>query len=204
MTKAEGQDRYLDSSRILRGLEEAERNHQLDAQGVLDELAKAVAHCDRKFEYHSEAADAYMLARAAFFAEAKRRTSLSGPERAYRSNALRNGRPDPVAKEGFRPFCARVGISKQMGHRLAAIGASPDPKSALATHRAKGKAKQAKYHKIRHLDKIIDPLILIKKAWFALSPVQRTEFLRWAVDGGEPVKATKPANRGAAQYEARA
>lgn len=66
-------DRYLDSSRVIRELEEAEQAHQLDAQGVLDELAQAARHCEAAGNTAQEIADNYMLARAAYFAEVRRR-----------------------------------------------------------------------------------------------------------------------------------
>lgn len=174
-----GEDRYLDSSRVLRELEEAERNHQLDTQGVLDELAKACSYCGKKNIHHQGQADAYMLARSAYFAEAKRRLTLSPTENSLRASSARYGRSDPIAKEGFKPFCERIGVSRALARDLAVVGSASDPVAALKELRGKSRARQQRYHTIlRELRD--DPLTAIKKVWHKLSPAQRRAFLEWA------------------------
>lgn len=183
-------DRYLNSSRVIRELAEAEEQHQLDHQGVLDELSRACAHCDKKGAYHQGQADAYMLARAAYFAEAKRRTTLSSAEVMLRYHARKEGRPDPVAKEGFPEFCQRIGAGVSTARNLARIAEAPDPLKKLnemrAYHREKHQEKARKRQRVAGRvglitvrDKLDDPLSRIKTEWGLLSFQQRLDFLTW-------------------------
>lgn len=181
-------DRYIDSSRIIRELSDAEEKCQLDGQGVLDELARATAHCDRKARYHGEAADAYMLARAAYFAEAHRRTVMSPTETALNAQAAKSGMPSPVAKAGFKDFCSTVGVSRNHASFLVKIGNDTNPAQALKDAREYRHPRRAAYAKKARqiVDEVQkDPLSAIKKLWARLSPVQKKEFLSWALKVGE-------------------
>lgn len=157
MTK-EPQDRYLNSAKYIRELEIAEEKNQLDAQGVLDELGKAVAHCDKKSDEYIKKSDEYMLARAAYFAEAKRRIK-SGFE--------------------FAEFLKSAGISRGHGYRLAKFGNSNDPQQALEEFRVK-KEMRAREVKKAAAREPSSPYAEMARLWWKLSISERHKFLTWA------------------------
>ncbi len=187
-------DRYLDSSRVLRELEEAERGHQLDGQGVLDELGKAALHCERVGNEHQSAADAYMLARAAYFAEVQRRTRLTSSEACSRANARQWGNPDPIEKKGFDWWCRENGINPSVARAQARLGQAPDPAAALYTQRKRNRDNLARAQERTNVaaqqagvksgggSGNLDPLRRLKIEWYRLSPMQRQAALDWIME----------------------
>ena len=155
-------DPYLDSSKVIWELETALENHQLDEQGVLEALANAAKHCDTFGAQHYKQADEYMLARAAYFAELRRRVGVP-------SGSNKKG-------QGFKPFMKshpELGSFAQAGS-LANIGNSPSPKATLDKLRQENKKAQIKTGRIgTRVDRI-------HALWLTLSISERHAFLTWA------------------------
>lgn len=185
------EDRYLDSSRRVHEWEEANRpGGALDDEAVLEELAKAVKHCDVEGKRHQDVADAYILARAAYFAEAHRRTVISRRECGVMGKF---GYTKPLSgREGFHHFCHRTGVDQVYANRMVAIANSSDPVLALETLRHKAKMRQRRSRETDAQAALAvglikgpgatarDPLFRTKREWQKLSPLQRLAFLKWA------------------------
>lgn len=210
------EDRYLDSSALLRQLETAERAHQLDAKGVIEELTKAAKHCEARGDYHQSQANVYMLAKCAYYAEIRRRVGLTFHEAGARANATRRGHPDvlPLEKIGFGNWCRSVGVNHSYTRILADIGTANNPEAALRQYHARVLAKQNQSNARSRQSTIAaalttgvpvpksgnsrrDPLDKIKIEWGKLSPVQRQAFLEWVAQGMSAkadTRATKPSH----------
>jgi hypothetical protein len=165
-------DRYLDSDAMIKGLRAGEVAHHLDEQAVLDRLREAAKHCGIKGGEAQQLADAYFLARGAYFAEIKRRVEARG-ESLKTWHARTGG-------------TAGVGVSLTTAQRAASIGNSADPAKALQAFRAYDNDRKKEFNRstsvIRQANELArrrDPLTPIKHEWRKLSPRQQDEFFRW-------------------------
>ena len=177
------EDRYLDSSRVIRELDDACRpGGNLDEQGVLDELAKAAKHCDVESRKHQEAADAYILARAYYFLEIHRRVVTGTGKHGERGGAGR----------GFLGWCRQAGVTRQSVAPYLKIAKANDPLATLREMRARREAwaRQRRRDAADALDAMgtprktgvrRDPLRSFKIACHRLSPIQRREAMRWLI-----------------------
>lgn len=150
-------DRYLDSSKVLRELEAAEQAHQLDAQGVLDELARAVGACNSKIA-------GYLEARCAYFAEVKRRLNETGGN--------------------LRQWCIENKIPRGTASVFALIGeaveAGEDFMQAKRRLLYGGRSSSWEYARsVQRREDDADPLAKAKRIWRLLSPLQQHALMRW-------------------------
>jgi hypothetical protein len=159
------------SSSIIASLEKAAELHQLDAQGVLEQLGNAVEICNEGIKFHTDKRDEFMLAKAAYLAEAQRLFALApGADRRAHKGM------------GFRAWCAAHNINFNTAAELARIHNSPDPLKGLNERRQKQnikcKASQARIHavarKVRQR-----PLEVMMELWGKLSAEERLEFIDW-------------------------
>ena len=173
-------DKYLDSGRVINDLTNAEKAHNLDNAGVIEKLRTAAQHCsggaevaDAKATEFTNLADAYRLARGAYFTEIRRRLELQGD--AFSTWHRKSG------------GTVGIGTSLRQAWRLMDAVAAPDPLAELQKQRAASSADSTVRRTIARVvgdaEKIgvaADPLYRIKSAWHELSSGQQEEFFRWA------------------------
>lgn len=167
--------RYLDYERVIRELEKAEHDHELDAAGVIEKLKEAHDICQASTDRYTvkatearRAGEAYAAARGMYLEEIKRRVEL-GPGR---KNQKAQDRP------GWYRWCAQNGVSYQYANLC--ISAANGDTSFYRKRRELNNRLNLKYKRDKYHDTVLPR---IKALWGRLTCEEREEFLQWARDG---------------------
>jgi hypothetical protein len=162
--------RYLDPERVIRELEESERDHELDAGGVIEKLKEAVATCQSAVDRYTaraaeseHAAYAYAIARGKYLTEIKRRVELPSGRSV--------GQKTPE-RPGWLNWCRENGVGIAYAHQCIAAGAGDLTK-------IKNKRRYDREYKRQRRSR--SPLEKIKELWIDVPPAEREMFIKWAI-----------------------
>lgn len=161
--------RYLDYERVIRDLAQAEREHELDAAGVIERLGEAYTNCQAAVDRlklraaeAERASYAYNIARGKYLAEIKRRVLL--PEG--------RGNLGDFGRMGWSNWCKNNRVGPTFAN--ACIAAASGDLAPMAKIRTRNIAQ-------KRASRARPTFLKIKSMWTDLTPAEREEFLRWAL-----------------------
>ncbi len=166
-------DKYLDSSQVIRDLCNAEQARNLDSIGVIDKLQAAIRHCaemgrtaEEMVESYTKVSDAYSLAMGYYLAEVQARVEAAGITftRWHRNSGSTLG----------------VGISLTVALRLIRAVRTANPLRELGRYRAEAIIRNQRSDREEKIRAMADPLHRVKREWGKLSRSQQGDFLFWA------------------------